>query len=164
MERAIMRAMVLSNPGAIESNPLKLRELETPNPGPGKFAFACRRAGSVEPICMWLKLSFRRGGRRSCRAIRWLASSTRAARQRIDSRRAIASGIAWLRYTCGQCRYCKSGNENLCPNARFTGYDENGGFAEYAVVLEDFAYALPAAIDAASATPLLCAGIIGYRA
>jgi propanol-preferring alcohol dehydrogenase len=73
-------------------------------------------------------------------------------------------GIAWLRSTCGTCRYCARGDENLCPDARFTGYDENGGYAEYATVREDFAYAIPSDIDAATATPLLCAGIIGYRA
>jgi propanol-preferring alcohol dehydrogenase len=73
-------------------------------------------------------------------------------------------GIAWLRETCGTCRYCTRGDENLCPSAKFTGYDENGGYAEYAVVREDFAYALPEGLDAVTATPLLCAGIIGYRA
>jgi propanol-preferring alcohol dehydrogenase len=73
-------------------------------------------------------------------------------------------GIAWLRSTCGLCRYCRAGNENLCLQARFTGYHEHGGYAEYAVVREDFAYALPPELDAAATTPLLCAGIIGYRA
>jgi propanol-preferring alcohol dehydrogenase len=73
-------------------------------------------------------------------------------------------GIAWLRFTCGKCKYCLAGNENLCPYARFTGYHENGGYAEYALVNEDFAYALPQNLDPVAATPLLCAGIIGYRA
>ena len=73
-------------------------------------------------------------------------------------------GVAWLRSTCGACRYCRAGNENLCPNARFTGYHEDGGYAEQCVVREDFAYPLPSGLDAATATPLLCAGIIGYRA
>ncbi|HTL29938.1 MAG TPA: zinc-dependent alcohol dehydrogenase family protein [Tepidisphaeraceae bacterium] len=73
-------------------------------------------------------------------------------------------GIAWLRYTCGKCRYCLAGNENLCPNARFTGYDANGGYAQYAVVREDFGYALPPEMDPVKLAPLLCAGIIGFRA
>jgi propanol-preferring alcohol dehydrogenase len=73
-------------------------------------------------------------------------------------------GIAWLRYTCGECRYCTQGKENLCPQARFTGWHEDGGYAEYTVVREDFAYAIPPALGVAAATPLLCAGIIGYRA
>ena len=73
-------------------------------------------------------------------------------------------GIAWLRETDGTCAYCRRGRENLCPNARFTGWDHDGGYAEYAVVREDFAYALPPQIDDEHAAPLLCAGIIGYRA
>jgi propanol-preferring alcohol dehydrogenase len=73
-------------------------------------------------------------------------------------------GIAWLRSTCGQCRYCRAGKENLCPNALFTGYDADGGYAEFAVVREDFAYPVPASLDPAVVAPLLCAGIIGYRA
>lgn len=73
-------------------------------------------------------------------------------------------GIAWLRETCGRCRFCRRGAENLCPHARFTGWDHDGGYAEYAVVPENFAYAIPDAIGDEAAAPLLCAGIIGYRA
>ena len=73
-------------------------------------------------------------------------------------------GIAWLRSTCGTCADCRRGDENLCRNARFTGYHEHGGMAERVVVPEDFAYALPGGIDDAHVAPLLCAGIIGYRA
>ena len=73
-------------------------------------------------------------------------------------------GIAWLRHTCGTCRFCKRGSENLCLAPRFTGWDDDGGFAELAVVDENYAYALPDAFDDESAAPLLCAGIIGYRA
>jgi propanol-preferring alcohol dehydrogenase len=73
-------------------------------------------------------------------------------------------GIAWLRFTCGQCRWCLAGSENLCPHARFTGWDADGGYAQYTVVDERFAYALPDEFDDVHAAPLLCAGIIGYRA
>jgi len=73
-------------------------------------------------------------------------------------------GVAWLRHTCGVCRFCTAGRENLCESQRFTGYHADGGFAEYAVVAEDFAYRLPEAFDDVSAAPLLCAGIVGYRA
>jgi propanol-preferring alcohol dehydrogenase len=73
-------------------------------------------------------------------------------------------GIAWLRYTCGRCRFCRAGRENLCQEQRFTGYHEDGGYAEYAVVGEDFAYEIPDAFSDVQAAPLLCAGIIGYRA
>ena len=73
-------------------------------------------------------------------------------------------GIAWLRSTCGTCEFCLSGRENLCESSRYTGYHQHGGYAELARVREDFAYMLPATIDDAHAAPLLCAGIIGYRA
>ncbi len=73
-------------------------------------------------------------------------------------------GIAWLRETCGSCDYCLTGRENLCASAQFTGYDADGGFARHAVVREPFAYPLPAGTDPVAAAPLLCAGIIGYRA
>ncbi len=73
-------------------------------------------------------------------------------------------GIAWLRQTCGECSYCRRERENLCPNARFTGWDRNGGYAQWTTVREDFAYPLPQTIADDQLAPLLCAGIIGYRA
>jgi len=73
-------------------------------------------------------------------------------------------GIAWLRQTCGSCDWCRGGRENLCRQPRFTGWDDDGGYAEYAVVDERYAYRLPDGFDDAEAAPLLCAGIIGYRA
>ncbi|MDD9349080.1 zinc-binding alcohol dehydrogenase family protein [Mumia sp.] len=73
-------------------------------------------------------------------------------------------GIAWLRHTCGRCRWCVRGAENLCPYGRFTGWDADGGYAEFATVPAAFAYRLPDDVAAVSLAPLLCAGIIGYRA
>jgi alcohol dehydrogenase, propanol-preferring len=72
-------------------------------------------------------------------------------------------GIPWLGWTCGECEFCASGRENLCPKARFTGYHLDGGFAEYAVADERFCLALPESYGDAEAAPLLCAGLIGYR-
>lgn len=73
-------------------------------------------------------------------------------------------GIAWLRSTCGRCRFCLRGSENLCLSPRFTGWDDDGGFAELATVPEAYAYPLPETFTDEEAAPLLCAGIIGYRA
>ena len=73
-------------------------------------------------------------------------------------------GIPWLRSTCGSCRWCRAGRENLCRGSRYTGWDADGGYAEYAVAGEAFAYAIPEQFDDAAAAPLLCSGIIGYRA
>ncbi|MFI5776525.1 zinc-binding alcohol dehydrogenase family protein [Nocardia sp. NPDC051570] len=73
-------------------------------------------------------------------------------------------GIAWLRHTCGQCAYCVRGAENLCPYSRYTGWDADGGYAEFATVPADYAHPLPAGYADTELAPLLCAGIIGYRA
>ena len=73
-------------------------------------------------------------------------------------------GVPWLGHTCGHCRYCISGRENLCDNARFTGYTLNGGYAEYAVADQRYCFLLPEGYTDAEAAPLLCAGLIGYRA
>ena len=73
-------------------------------------------------------------------------------------------GVPWLAHTCGVCRFCVAGSENLCVTPRFTGWDVNGGYADYVVVEESFAYAIPKIFSDEVAAPLLCAGIIGYRA
>jgi propanol-preferring alcohol dehydrogenase len=73
-------------------------------------------------------------------------------------------GVAWLNSTCGNCYFCENDQENLCENAQFTGYDVNGGFAEYITVKEEYVYPIPNELSDIEAAPLLCAGIIGYRA
>lgn len=72
-------------------------------------------------------------------------------------------GVPWLGWTCGICAFCRSGRENLCPNARFTGYQIDGGYAEYAVADQRFCFAIPDTFSDVEAAPLLCAGLIGYR-
>jgi propanol-preferring alcohol dehydrogenase len=73
-------------------------------------------------------------------------------------------GVAWLRYTCGRCAYCVAGAENLCPQSAYTGWDADGGYAEYTVAPAAYAYHLPTGYSDVELAPLLCAGIIGYRA
>jgi propanol-preferring alcohol dehydrogenase len=73
-------------------------------------------------------------------------------------------GVPWLAWTCGVCRFCRSGRENLCERARFTGYTVDGGYAEYTVAEAGYCFAIPPAYDDLHAAPLLCAGLIGYRA
>src|ERR671931_573349 len=73
-------------------------------------------------------------------------------------------GVPWLGWTCDECRYCRSGRENLCDRARFTGYQLDGGYAEYTVADQHYCFALPEGYADAAAAPLLCAGLIGYRA
>jgi len=159
-----MRAMVLRAPASIDSSPLELREVDAPEPKPGEIRLRVLACG----ICR-TDLHVVEGdlpahkndiipGHQVVGVVDQLSAG--AARFKIGDR----AGIAWLRYTCSQCRYCRDGKENLCPNARFTGYDEDGGYAEYAVVSEKFAYHVPASLDPVSVSPLLCSGIIGYRA
>jgi propanol-preferring alcohol dehydrogenase len=88
------------------------------------------------------------------------------ARGRLATRFAIGErvGVPWLGMSCGRCRYCRSGRENLCAHARFTGYQIDGGYAQYALADERYCLALPPAYSDIEAAPLLCAGLIGYRA
>ena len=159
-----MIAAVLSRPADIESSPLQIREVPVPQPGDREILVrveacgVCRTdlhvvEGDLPPVRENVIPGHQIAG-----VVERCGPG--ADRFRVGDR----AGIAWLRWTCGRCRYCRAGKENLCPGARFTGYHSDGGYAEYAVVREDFAYRLPDTIPAATATPLLCAGIIGYRA
>ena len=159
-----MKAAVLTQPAPIDTAPLQLRELPIPEPAPDEIRVRvaacgiCRTDLHVVEGELPPQVEHIVPGHQVVGTVDRLGSA--ATRFREGDR----VGIAWLRSTCGVCRYCQAGNENLCPQARFTGYHANGGYAEYAVVREDFAYPLPATLGSAEATPLLCAGIIGYRA
>jgi len=159
-----MRAMQLEKPGPIESSPLRERELPEPQPGPGEIRVRVQACGicRTDLHVIEAELPPKRPAIVPGHQIAGTVDACGPGATRFKSGDRV--GIAWLRYTCGECRYCRAGSENLCPNAKFTGYDENGGYAEYALVEEAFAYALPTELDAATVTPLLCAGIIGYRA
>ena len=159
-----MKAVVLSKPAPIDTSPLQFRDVPIPEPAPNEIRVRvqacgiCRTDLHVVEGELAPQVEHIVPGHQVVGVVDRIGSA--AARFKEGDR----VGIAWLRSTCGSCRYCQAGNENLCPQARFTGYHANGGYAEYAVVREDFAYTLPANLSAAEATPLLCAGIIGYRA
>jgi propanol-preferring alcohol dehydrogenase len=159
-----MRAMVVDKPEAIESSPLTLANLEKPVPGPGEILVrvtacgVCRTDLHVAEGDLAPKHPRIVPGHEVVGVVeqRGLGCSRFGLGARV--------GIAWLRETCGVCAWCRRGRENLCPNARFTGWDHDGGYAEFATVREDFAYAVPPNVPDAEIAPLLCAGIIGYRA
>jgi propanol-preferring alcohol dehydrogenase len=159
-----MRAIVLEQPAPVEQSPLRLVDLPIPEPGPGEIRLRVRCCGVCRTDLHVVEgeLPPQRQpivpGHQVVGVIDALgADCARFARgQRV--------GIAWLRGTCGTCERCRRGDENLCALARFTGYHADGGYAEYALVREAFAYALPDVLSDAEAAPLLCAGIIGYRA
>ncbi len=159
-----MRAMVLSRIAPIEQRPLVLADLPKPEPGPGELSVEVQTCGVcrtdlhvIEGDLVGQKLPLV-PGHQVVGVVERLGPSCEgfAVGDRV--------GIAWLRDTCGSCRWCTAGQENLCPDSLYTGYHVNGGYAEYAVVPAAFAYRIPDRFDDLQAAPLLCAGIIGYRA
>jgi propanol-preferring alcohol dehydrogenase len=159
-----MRALELDAPRPAEASPLRLVERARPEPGPGELLVAvevcgvCRTdlhvvEGDLAPHRPHVGPGHEVVGRVAGRG-------AGAARFREGDR----VGVAWLHRACGACRFCKRGAENLCTAPAFTGWDVDGGYAELAVAPEDFVYALPEGADARTLAPLLCAGIIGWRA
>jgi propanol-preferring alcohol dehydrogenase len=146
-----MRAMVFDAPG----QPLRAAAIEEPKAGPGQLFLEVRACGV-------------------CRTDLHLLDGEVAIAEppRVLGHQIVATvvgegrrvGVPWLGWTCGECVYCLSGRENLCPRARFTGRDIDGGFAEYAVADERFCFPIPTSYPDEQAAPLLCAGLIGYRA
>jgi len=159
-----MRAMVLRNTGDVAADPLLLHDLPVPEPGPGEVLVAVSVCGICRTDLHVIEGELDRPklplipGHQAVGIVSRLGSgvTTRRAGERV--------GIAWLQGTCGQCQFCRSGRENLCLAARFTGYQVDGGYAEYVVLPAAFAYPIPPAFSDEEAAPLLCAGIIGYRA
>src|SRR5271154_2465638 len=159
-----MKAMVVEKPAPIESDPLHPIDAAVPEPAQGEIRVRVKTCG----VCR-TDLHVAEGDLppRHPRIVPGHEIVGIVARCGPDCTRFAAGarvGVAWLRETCGQCAYCRRGRENLCPNARFTGYDHDGGYAEFVVVREDFAYAISDGLDDEVAAPLLCAGIIGFRA
>jgi len=159
-----MKAMAVYTPAAIETDPLRAIELPDPEPGPGEILVRIKTCG----VCR-TDLHVAEGDLppRHPRIVPGHEIVGVVARCGAGATRFAAGarvGVAWLRETCGQCADCRRGRENLCPGARFTGYDHDGGYAECVTVREDFAYAIPDGLGDEAAAPLLCAGIIGFRA
>jgi propanol-preferring alcohol dehydrogenase len=155
-----MRAMVLETPG----QPLREMEWPVPEPGPEQVLLrvgacgVCRTDlhvadGELADATLPLVLGHEIVGTVA-------ATGPGATRFQLGAR----VGVPWLGWTCGGCRYCRAERENLCSHARFTGYHLQGGFAEYTLAHERYCFPLPEALSDAHAAPLLCAGLIGYRA
>jgi propanol-preferring alcohol dehydrogenase len=146
-----MHAMVLDRPGA----PLEPRDVPPPKPGDGEVLLRVHACGVcrtdlhiVDGELDRPKLPLILGHQ--------IVGTVEETGKRV--------GVPWLAWTCGVCRYCTTGRENLCERARFTGYDVDGGYAEWAVADERFCFPLPDGYPDLQAAPLLCAGLIGYRA
>jgi propanol-preferring alcohol dehydrogenase len=159
-----MRAMLLDDCGPIQKSPLRLIELPVPEPGVREVRVKISRCAICRTDLHVIEGDLPRQklpvipGHQIVGSVDALGAECR--RFRIGQR----VGVAWLRHTCGVCGFCRSDRENLCERSRFTGYHADGGYGEYAVVPEDFAHEIPAVFTDIAAAPLLCAGIIGYRA
>ncbi|MFQ6099759.1 MAG: zinc-dependent alcohol dehydrogenase family protein [Anaerolineae bacterium] len=159
-----MKAMLLCKPRPAEEQPLELTELPLPEPGPGEIRLAVRACGvcrtdlhTVEGDLELPKLPLVPGHQ----IVGLVAAQGVGATRFAEGQRV---GVPWLYRTCGACEFCRRGLENLCENAQFTGLHADGGYAQGMVVPQDFAYPIPEAFSDVQAAPLLCAGIIGYRA
>jgi alcohol dehydrogenase, propanol-preferring len=159
-----MRCMLLDSPRPVDQSPLRLGDQPIPSPGPRQIRVRIRCCAVchtdlhiVEGDLPLPKIPVI-PGHQIVGLVDSIGSDVRALK--IGER----VGIPWLYSTDGTCFYCQRKKENLCEQARFTGYHEHGGYAEYCVVREDFAHPLPAAFSDEEAAPLLCGGVIGYRA
>jgi propanol-preferring alcohol dehydrogenase len=158
-----MKAMQLRQAASIDTAPLVATEIDPPQPGPGQVRLKIHTCG----VCH-TDLHIVEGDLALPRL------PTVPGHQIVGVVDAIGQGVTlyqvgdrlgvpWLYETCGQCRYCRAGKENLCENIHFTGLHADGGFAEYVVVGEKFAYPIPTVFSDVEAAPLLCAGVVGYR-
>jgi len=159
-----MKAMVLNKISSIEGKPLEIVDLPDPVPAPSQIRVkvsACgvchteldEIEGRVSPSRFPMILGHEIVGK-----VESLGS--RITRFKEGDR----VGIAWINWACGECSFCLKGEENLCDKAKWTGKDVNGGYAQYTVISQDFAYPIPERFTDLQAAPLLCAGVIGYRA
>ena len=159
-----MKAMVLKGISSIKEKPLELVDLPVPVPNSGQIlvkVLACgichteldEIEGRVPPAKFPIVLGHEIVGR--------VEKLGAGASKFKDGERV---GIAWINWACGECPFCLKGEENLCESAKWTGKDADGGYAQYTVVSEEFAYPIPERFTALEAAPLLCAGVIGYRA
>jgi len=157
-----MLAWHVDRPGPMAGGPLVARRDPIPEPAPGELLLKVLVCGVCRTDLHVTEgdLPVHRPGVTPGHEVVGEVVETRSDRFAVGDR----AGVAWLRGTCGTCRYCLRGAENLCPRSRYTGWDEHGGYAEYAVVPADHAHHLPDGYSDAELAPLLCAGIIGYRA
>lgn len=159
-----MRAMVMHEGGDVAGNRLTLQERPIPEPGAGVVRVKVLVCGVCRTDLHIVEEELPPAkrpivpGHEVVGIVDRVGAGVRAIKE------GDRVGIAWLQQTCGRCEFCASGRENLCLGARFTGYHEDGGYADYALVPEAFAYPLPPVLTDDETAPLLCAGIIGYRA
>jgi alcohol dehydrogenase, propanol-preferring len=158
-----MKAWVLNSPAPIDTRPLRFTEVAVPTPGDEEVLIRVSACGICRTDLHVVEgdLPVRKPrvipGHQVVGEIAGVGAEVKG----LSSGQRV--GVAWLRHTCGECRYCRAGRENLCERAEFNGWTADGGYAEYIVAPGAFVYSLPDGFDDLQAAPLLCAGIIGYR-
>lgn len=155
-----MHAMVLEKPG----HPLRLLERQEPEPGPGDVRVRVRACGVCRTDLHIVDGELTGAALPLVPGHQIVGEVVELGRDVVGFDVGERVGVPWLGWTCGTCTYCVNGHENLCDRARFTGYHLDGGFAEQAVVDGRYAFRLPEAYSDMEVAPLLCAGLIGYRA
>ena len=158
-----MKAAVLSKPGPVDADPLEIREVPLPEPGNGQVRVRVHACGICRTDLHVVEGELPPHKQNMIPGHQVVGVIDKAGPNAERFPPGTRVGVAWLHKTCGVCSFCKSGRENLCDSASFTGYSVDGGFAEYALAEEQFVYPLPAEFGDLQAAPLLCAGIIGFR-
>jgi len=159
-----MKAMILKRAAKIERAPLSLEEIETPKPKKGELLVKVKACGVCHTDLhivegdIPLKKSPIIPGHEVIGVVSEIGTDV------TKFKKGDRVGIPWLYSTCGKCEFCLDGKENLCESAKFTGWDVDGGYAEYIIGLEDFTYKIPEKFSDIEAAPLMCAGVVGYRA
>jgi propanol-preferring alcohol dehydrogenase len=159
-----MKACLVELPARIETKPLRLAEVPKPTPAAGEVLVKVHACGVCRTDLHVVEgeLPARKSPVIPGHQVVGVVEECGPGAERF--RPGARVGIAWLRRTCGVCEYCRSGRENLCERAEFTGWTADGGYAAYLAAPEDFVYALPEGFSDLHVAPLLCAGIIGFRA
>lgn len=156
--------MRLNQAQPVETNPLEPVELPAPTPGPREVRLRVRTCGVCRTDLHIVEGELELPTLPVIPGHQIVGVVERLGEQVTQFRDGDRVGVPWLHSTCGQCAFCRRGRENLCESARFTGYHADGGYAQYVIVSEDFAYPLPRGLTDTAVAPLLCAGVIGYRA
>jgi propanol-preferring alcohol dehydrogenase len=162
MSTELARAWRVQQPGPMSSRPVRLVREPPPRPGPDELlihVLACGVCRTDLHVAEGDLPVHRRGVVPGHEVVGEVVESPHG-----EFEPGQRVGIAWLRHTCGQCRYCTRGAENLCPLSQYTGWDADGGYAEFTTVPAGYAYSLPESYPDPELAPLLCAGIIGWRA
>ena len=159
-----MRAWWVEEPGPIASGPLRLGDRPDPSPGPREVLLSVRACGVCRTDLHLAEGDLQPRAARRIPGHEVVAEVVGLGAGSLRFRLGERVGAAWLARTCGSCRFCSRGSENLCLAPTFNGWDNDGGYAELMTVHEDYAYRIPEIFTDEQAAPLLCAGIIGYRA